>query len=635
MNVNLIMKPYEKYDDLYGIITSRIIRIYDRENVQYMPKARPKERPNARNLRILDETREITDVPEKQTDATQEHLFRIKYVVLPSVTSYAKSVNPIDYNVVSSEDCNILCIKEPPTTTFTIDKTTLSSDILKQMEDSKIWSDLHGHISPETYTARLIMYAITKRPIPIFTSKSTFRIKELIKEMDNRFISTKTREELINHFCKFKQIYWGFTKVARIWKIRHTPTRIQTDLYMNELDPSHKYTFQLINTNGIYLFSLQNLARIVVDAITHQSGMFLAPLTIKNPYTNDLLSKCDLFNIYFSLLHAHLRIHEMLEKFFKCEFNVFEFRRKHETELRDIAIEQYTKTATTGELAQDVDDMLRLHKMTNRIKIMPGFPQKQLVDTMRPFLKIYLMERFSFSSMTRKYSAKKLDKILNQFAEQNPKYGRKITSCIAPTSNSIQNPFLPKTPNPKCVKSEKFITETTQTVDYCRSKYMNTHVYDEDIFDRYIDAGDTINTYEPEPDEEDFWTEEESPVYVFTAPTIPIVTIRNTAPRSISHIRQNAIEILSRFGRLHTPSSQNQPTESQIQQETQDQNQNQTQDQDEDQDQETQYQTQDQDEEEDEEEDEEVIMNTEDDNDENQSDTESDTDWEDDNDSIS
>ena len=40
---------------------------------------------------IEDELREIFS-----SDATQEHLFRIKYEVLPSVTSYVKSVNPIE-----------------------------------------------------------------------------------------------------------------------------------------------------------------------------------------------------------------------------------------------------------------------------------------------------------------------------------------------------------------------------------------------------------------------------------------------------------------------------------------------------------------------------------------------------------
>lgn len=413
---------------------------------------------------------------------------------------------------------------------FTINPADYSPDLLKKMEDAKIWQDILGHVSPETYTARIILYTNSKRPLPLFCSKNTFRITNLIQELDNKFSSPKIREELINHFCKFKQTYWAFTKLARIWKIKHIPTRIQTDLYMNELDPIDPRTFQLVHPNGIYLFSLQNLARIIVDAITHQSGMFVEPLPVKNPYTNGLLSKCDLVNIYLSLKHNNMRVHEMLEKFFQCEFNIFEFRRKHETELRDLAIEQYSNTASPAELAQDVDDMLRMHKMTKKIKIAQGFPQKNLVETMRPFLQIYLLERFSFSSMRRKYASKQLDLALNQFAEKNPTYGRRITSEFVAPPNS--NPF---SPTEQYIKPpEKYTTETFPHGSYCKSNYMETHVYNEDTFDRYVETGDSLKTYmNPTPvnrrqtnmieyesdSEQDEDPIQQTPIYTFSPPS--------------------------------------------------------------------------------------------------------------------
>jgi hypothetical protein len=394
---------------------------------------------------------------------------------------------------------------------------------------------------------------MSNRPLPIFCSNNTFRIKQLIIELESNFISPKVREELINHFCKFKQTYWAFTKLARIWKIKHTPIRIQTDLYMNELDLTNPYTFQLVHPNGIYLFSLQNLARLIVDAITHQSGMFVEPLTIKNPYTNDLLSKSDLVNIYLTLKRNHIRIHEMLEKFFRCEFNIFEFRMKYETELRDLAIEQYANTANPQELAQDVDDMLRLHKMTKRINIAAGFSQKKLVETMRPFLKVYLLERFSFSSMTRKYSTKKLDLMLSQFADNNPTYGKRITSEFVPPPNS--NPF---SPSEQYIKKEStYVTNTTPYGEYCSSKYMSTHVYNEYTFDRYVETGDRLDTYverrisrnnrvtHDDHYSEEEW-EEDPPQIVQTRELMQIV------PAAVYQFssNENTRAILSRIGRL-------------------------------------------------------------------------------------
>jgi hypothetical protein len=156
---------------------------------------------------------------------------------------------------------------------------------------------------------------------------------------------------------------------------------------------------------------------------------------------------------------------------------VFEFNRKYVSELRDFAIEQYVKSANVSELSQDFDDMLRMHKMTNKIVISPGFPKKQLVDTMRPLLRLYLFERYSFSSMTRNYSAKQLDCELRKFRKTNPLYGGQI-----------------KLDNNECI----YITEIKPYTGYCVSKYMQTHIYNEETFERYIDKGDSIETYSEE-----------------------------------------------------------------------------------------------------------------------------------------
>jgi hypothetical protein len=164
----------------------------------------------------------------------------------------------------------------------------------------------------------------------------------------------------------------------------------------------------------------------------------------------------------------------MMERFFRCEFNIFEFHRKYVTELRDFGIEQYVKNANTNDLAQDLDDMLRVHKMTNKIIIYPGFPKKQLVDTMRPMLRLYLLERYSFSSVTRKYSAKQLNLELRKFNKKNPLYGGQINTD---TNEST------------------YITDTNPYSSYCVSKYMQTHIYNEDTFEKYIETGDNIETY--------------------------------------------------------------------------------------------------------------------------------------------
>ena len=362
-------------------------------------------------------------------------------------------------------------------------------------ETYRMWEDLRLSVSTESYSAKCILFGLVNKKyiyIPYLSSRIQYKIVQFLGEINNRFLTPEIKTEFILHYCKMKQVYWGCKKLARIWKIRKTPVRIQTDLYMNELDQNHSATFRLVQEKGIYLFTFNNLVRIILEAITHQVGMFIEPLPIKNPYTNSVLSKTDLFNIYFGMRLRNIRIHELFEKLFRCEFNIFEFRRMHETELRDIAIDQHAKTASYPDLLQDVDDMLRTHKMTNKIKICPGFPLAKLVDTMRPLLKLYLLERYSFSSMTRRYSKSKLTFELNYFAGCNPMYGRR--TAVGYQIPPSDNPFLKNTEYVRIEPSYVMHTNPYHK-GYCFSKYMETHIYKEDIFDKYVELGDTIDAY--------------------------------------------------------------------------------------------------------------------------------------------
>jgi hypothetical protein len=219
------------------------------------------------------------------------------------------------------------------------------------------------------------------------------------------------------------------------------------------------------------------------------------------------------------------------------------------------------------------------------MNISPGFPRKELVSAMRPFLKIYLLERYSFSSMTRKYSAKKLDFELKRFIEKNPLFGRRIATVATDTNN----PFCLK-PNKICKTEMKYITETTQYPRYSISNYMNTHIYDEDIFYRYVETGDSDETYhesDPDPididdyedptqshDEEDEEEDNEDEervgiigtqtrtvisAFAFSSPQQPIVNQVATEiqsqlepARTPQQIRETTLSILNRLGRIRS-----------------------------------------------------------------------------------
>ena len=60
-----------------------------------------------------------------------------------------------------------------------------------------------------------------------------------------------------------------------------------------------KNEFCLFQENNKYLFTIQDLIKIIHNSIANTSNFFNNPLAIKNPYNNMLINKSTLYNIYF------------------------------------------------------------------------------------------------------------------------------------------------------------------------------------------------------------------------------------------------------------------------------------------------------------------------------------------------
>lgn len=376
-----------------------------------------------------------------------------------------------------------------------VEPTSAEIEKREDEESVRLWNNLYGRISPEEYAARSLIYATTKNNRPLFSTVNAFRIRTIVTTLNNIMLSPEIRDRFVFIYSKFQRTYRAFNCLARVWRIRHTPVRINTDLYMNEIDPKSPTTYYLINNQCIYYFTLHNLVRIIVDAITHQQGMFVEPLVAKNPYTNEPIKKIDLFNIYFRMKANNMKIPEFFEKFFLCEFNVFEFRRRHETLLRDNAIQQYVKNTSAAELYYDVNDMLSLHRMTKLIHPDVDYPRKNFVKTMMPFLKLYFAERYSLSSIERTYSGKRLKTLLKRFAMNNPLYGKKMLTANNTKPNPIHAQSNFATANHPAINTKSFHETVKYPFGYCSAHYMESHIYDETIFERYLENGDMLETY--------------------------------------------------------------------------------------------------------------------------------------------
>lgn len=421
-----------------------------------------------------------------------------------------------------------------PTTTITIVEREawykdLSPALRQSIEESNRWMSIFTALPEDEYAARMILHTILQKPMALFSSETRHFTNQVNQYLSSPLKHIKTEQAFVSIYCKLRRICRAFTLLARIWQIRKIPIRQKTDLYMNELEPQHSNTFQLVQPNGVYYFALNNLSRIIVDAITHQQGMFIEPLNAKNPYTNSPLSKTELFNIYLTLRLKGAKINAFLQKFYDCEFNIYEFRLRHETELRDYAVKQYVRSANTTELYMDLCDMLSVNKMQKRINPDAEFPKKDFVETMMPYLEMYFLGRYSFSSMTRLHANKRLKSHLQKFAATNPYYGKKleiIPRLFVPSPNNSSQRNLRRrirradymaisananaivvqaTPLSFAVANPTiFHKKVNHTFGYSAACYMNTNLFDsEEVFERYVESGDSFETYYHNDSDED------------------------------------------------------------------------------------------------------------------------------------
>lgn len=361
----------------------------------------------------------------------------------------------------------------------------LNVSSLSAIEDSDSdrqdsWKRLYGCVSQGQYISRSLIYATTVISANQPGNLKYFQLKQIVDVLCNELLSESTIHSFMSRYGRFKRAQTGFIRLMRIWKYKRASVQVKTDLYMNELMSNDKNTFVLLQDNNLYYFSLPDLAKIVVEAITHNQGFFVDPLIITNPYTRMAFTKADLFNIYLSMVlnpnpKIARRIPEYFAKFFRCEMNIYEFRKRHDTELHELAIRKYVKSASDDELRSDIQEMLYYHNVSDLICVHGNFPVAIFIETMRPFLILHYLHRFSPSSLTRKNSGKELIFKLKKFIVLNPTFGRQIPNFSGG--------------DPRFVSHVRPISRLGSTY------YLDTHEYNDTIYDRYLCGGDTPETY--------------------------------------------------------------------------------------------------------------------------------------------
>ena len=235
------------------------------------------------------------------------------------------------------------------------------------------------------------------------------------------------KKHISDIFSKAQRIYYAFTRLAHIFRLKKYKTVVTEDLTMNPLDINHKNTFVLIQNKSKYLFSLNDIVKIIETAITNAPSFFSEPKYAKNPFNNEIFNSATLYNVYFKMKSSERLISTIFHLFFLSNFDINKFALNNEPFLRETTIQKYIYNSPSTILHKSIIAMLKTNYYTRKLSIHDEFPHDLLVEIFKPFLYYYYITNYDIQGTQRISNYKRiLYTKLRKFYEYNITFGRKI-----------------------------------------------------------------------------------------------------------------------------------------------------------------------------------------------------------------
>ena len=246
----------------------------------------------------------------------------------------------------------------------------------------------------------------------------------LQQTFSNYFYEDCHKKTFLDFFCKYQRVYFGFCKLAKFYKFKKIKSQVSYDLCLNILNENSKNVITVLLDNRKYLFSLTDVVNIFHNALTNMNYMIALPVALKNPYTNNPFPVSILYNMYFFLKERLNMVPTLIEAYFRCNLDLNKFMMLYDNYIQDFALENYVKTTTLTDLLDGLSSMLNERTMSeDRIKVHPCFPQKELLEIMKPYLILYYKSKYSRTSELANQNFILLKNRLHEFFIYNPNFG--------------------------------------------------------------------------------------------------------------------------------------------------------------------------------------------------------------------
>lgn len=372
------------------------------------------------------------------------------------------------------------------------------------MAQTEIYSTIHFTPIMDKLERNLSKNLATIFMSSFYSAKSKLNIIEKYKLVRKTFINPfadkEAKEEYIKQLCDIQKKYFTLLRFIRMCFLKKAQVQINTDLYMNVLDVKHKNTYTLFQCGRIYYFSITDLLKIIYNSITHSPHLFLLPVRAKNPYTNIELSKSDLYNIYYKAKSTLLCIPQYMELYFRCDFNVYELKRRYETELYHYVLVNYIQNSRKEAVYSIFMEMLMRLKLHKVIDVHKDYPLDQLLKEMKPYILLYLKYKYIYDKQLKHNYKCELKYKLLKFLKYNSFYGRKIHKPkpngvifenSSPSFHFIGLHVIPKRNNAHFMNNHIYHDNTYNLY----SHYGEYTENDVDLkYSQYIDTDDNLNS---------------------------------------------------------------------------------------------------------------------------------------------
>ncbi len=245
-------------------------------------------------------------------------------------------------------------------------------------------------------------------------------IKEII---DNSFITEEKKDNLLSYVCVTQRCYNKFKKIYRMYLYKKMKKyNNDTDLCLIPLN-NFKNNIEIIQENTVFTFKINDLIRLITEALTASYDLFLESKLPKNPYNNVEFENHNLYNIYFHIqLKTNITMPLLLKFFFLCDFSVKKLIVHHESYLKDIIISNFVKNS--DDYDKIYDHLINMTEGSSILNIHDDFPKNEVIVKLKHCLLDYLLSEYSYNPSKKRQHKRILLSKLKQFSRENPRFGR-------------------------------------------------------------------------------------------------------------------------------------------------------------------------------------------------------------------